>query len=222
MSEKGKQRSLAFPLATALLLRFDLLLSRALLSTALMNPPPPRSIELARVRLRPATVADADAIFEYGSDPIVARYTDWTCLTQVEPLIESLQRRESTWGQDQDYSWVMATLTEDRAIGGVRCHISGNAAEIGFLLNRRFWGQGYAGEAAGAVMDWLFSLPEIDRVWATCDPENAASIRVLEKLGLEREQVLRQAIVRPQISPEPRDAYLYVRHRGQPRGKRSD
>ena len=56
--------------------------------------------------------------------------------------------------------------------------------------------------------------------WATCDTENSASARVLEKLGFEREQILLKAIVRPQISPEPRDAYLYARwkHNAQPDG----
>jgi len=174
-----------------------------------MNSSPPKQFELPRIRLRPATVADAEAIFEYGSDPIVAHYTDWACRTTIEPLIESIQAREATWGNDQDYSWTLATLAEDRAIGGVRCKLSGKSAEIGFLLNRRFWGQGYAVEAARAVMDWMFSVAEIERVWATCDTENAASIRALEKLGFEREQILLKAIVRPQISPEPRDAYLY-------------
>ena len=179
-----------------------------------MTPAPPRWIELPRIRLRPATVADAEAIFEYGSDPIVARYADWPCRTSIEPLIASLQAREAAWGTNGESSWIMATLTEDRAIGGVRCQITGNAAEIGFLLHRRFWGQGYAGEAAGAVIAWLFSVPEIEKLWATCDTENAASIRALEKLGFEREQVRPKAIVRPQISPEPRDAYVYVRHKG--------
>jgi RimJ/RimL family protein N-acetyltransferase len=82
----------------------------------------------------------------------------------------------------------------------LRCKIEADAAEIGFLLNRRFWGHGYAGEAASAVVDWVFTIPNIYKVWATCDTENAASARVLEKLGFEREKILLKAIVRPQIS----------------------
>jgi len=174
---------------------------------------PPKLIELQRFRLRRATVEDAGAIFEYGSDLIVARYADWVCLTSIEPLIASIKARATAWGEGNDYSWIIATLHEDRAIGGVRCKIDGNAAEIGFLLNQRFWGQGCAGEAADAVIAWLFSIPGINRIWATCDTENAPSIRVLEKLGFERERILPKFIVRPQISPEPRDAYLFARHK---------
>ena len=177
-----------------------------------METHPPREFELQRLRLRQATLEDAESIYEYGSDPAVARYADWPCRTSIEPLIKSIKDRASSWGEGGEYSWTIATPSENRAIGGVVCMIDGNAAEIGFLLNQRFWGRGYAGEAAIAVIDWLFSVPKISRMWATCDTENAASIRVLEKLGFEREQTLNRAVVRPQISPEPRDAYLYGNH----------
>lgn len=185
-----------------------------------MNPEPLKRIELQRVRLRQAAIEDAEAIYEYGSDPVVARYTDWVCRTSIEPLVESIRARVGTWGEGDDYSWIIATLDDNRAIGGVRCKIAGDAAEIGFLLNRRFWGHGYAGEAASAVVGWVLTIPRVCRVWATCDTENSASARVLEKLGFEREQILLKAIVRPQISPEPRDAYLYARwrHNAQPDG----
>lgn len=181
-----------------------------------MNPRPPKQIELQRVRLRQVAIEDAESIYEYGSDPLVARYTDWVCRTSMEPLLESIRAREGRWGEGEDYSWIISLLGDHRAIGGVRCKVEADAAEIGFLLNRRFWGHGYAGEAASAVVDWVFTLPKISRVWATCDTENAASVRVLEKLGFAREKILLKAIVRPQISPEPRDAYLYARQRQDP------
>jgi RimJ/RimL family protein N-acetyltransferase len=88
-----------------------------------------------------------------------------------------------------------------------------HAAEFGFLLNRRYWGKGFATEAAQAIIEWLFSIPSIWRVWATCDTENLASARVLEKAGLSREGTLRRWIVRPNISSEPRDAFIYSRVR---------
>jgi RimJ/RimL family protein N-acetyltransferase len=50
-------------------------------------------------------------------------------------------------------------------------------------------------------------------VWATCDVENLASVRVLEKLGLTCEGVLRRYAIRPNLSPTPRDAFVYARIR---------
>jgi ribosomal-protein-alanine N-acetyltransferase len=68
-------------------------------------------------------------------------------------------------------------------------------------------------DAARTIVDWAFSVPSIRRVWATCDTENLASARVIEKVGLTRECTLREAIVRPNISSEPRDAFIYSKVR---------
>ena len=114
------------------------------------------------------------------------------------------------WTSAAEYNWVITLAGEDHAIGGVSCRIVGAAADFGFLLHRPYWGQGLATEAARALLDWLRALPSVSRVWATCDTENLASVRVLEKLGLSREATRPRAIVRPNISSEPRDAYVYV------------
>ena len=80
-------------------------------------------------------------------------------------------------------------------------------------MARRFWRNGYATEAASAVVEWIFSVRSVWWLAATCDVENLASARVLEKAGLTREATLRRAIVRPNLSPEPRDAFLYSKVR---------
>jgi RimJ/RimL family protein N-acetyltransferase len=53
----------------------------------------------------------------------------------------------------------------------------------------------------------------VHRVWATCDVDNPRSARVLEKAGLSREAVLRAWGVRPNVSPEPRDMFMYAKVR---------
>jgi RimJ/RimL family protein N-acetyltransferase len=78
------------------------------------------------------------------------------------------------------------------------------------VLNRKYWGQGFATEAARALVTWLSGLGPIRRVWATCDAENIASVRVLEKVGLSQEAVLRRWAVRPNIGPERRDTLLFA------------
>jgi RimJ/RimL family protein N-acetyltransferase len=77
-------------------------------------------------------------------------------------------------------------------MGGVACSIEGHRAEMGYLVHRELWGRGYATEAAGAVYEWLRSVPTVIRIQATCDIDNVGSVRVLEKIGLERECILRQ------------------------------
>jgi len=170
---------------------------------------PPEEFILEHVRLRRPRPSDAEAVFEYGSDPKVAFYADWPIRTSMDGLAESLSERAKLWEAGSQFSWVITLLAEDRAIGRVTTNIHDQSADIGYLLNRRYWGNGYAAEATRPVIDWLLSLPSITKVWATCDTENIASIRVLEKLGFSRESRMLHSIVRPQISKKPRDAYLY-------------
>ena len=173
----------------------------------IMNPP--ETIELERIRLRRPALTDADAIFEYGSDPEVAHYADWPIRTSIDQIVESLRGRRALWESGAEFYWVITLPEEDRAIGGISCHIIQDSAEVGFLLNRRYWGNGLATDAARAIVEWALSIPSIRRVWATCDTENLASARVLEKAGLSRQGTLRRWVVRPNISSQPRDAFMY-------------
>src|SRR5690606_30857576 len=125
-----------------------------------------------------------------------------------------LQDRAARWTSGAEYYWVITERDRDRAIGGISCRITGDAAEVGFLVHRQFWGRGIATEACTAVVAWLWSVPTARRVWATCDAENLASARVLEKVGLRHERTLPRATVRPNLSPEPRDTLMYAKERG--------
>ena len=173
-----------------------------------MNPP--ETFVLPRLRLRRPVPTDAEAIFEYGSDPAVAHYMDWPVCTHLGQIVESLRRRAIYWESGEEYYWVITLREQDRAIGGISCYVRQDAAEIGFLLNRHYWRHGYTTEAAQAVVGWLLSDPAIREVWATCDSENRASARVLEKAGLSRQGLLEHGILRPNISNQPRPAYRYA------------
>lgn len=84
-------------------------------------------------------------------------------------------------------------------------------AEVGYVLARRYWGHGLMTEAARVVVDWVISQPEIHRAWATVDLENPASQRVLEKVGMVREGVLRHWMVFPNLGFVPRDVWSFAR-----------
>ncbi|HEY3517915.1 MAG TPA: GNAT family N-acetyltransferase [Gammaproteobacteria bacterium] len=174
---------------------------------------PPEVMDLQRLRLRRPRLSDAPAIFEYASDPEVARYTDWPISASIESVTERLRLREAEWSSGEEFHWVVTLPPEDRAIGAIACTIAGHTAEFGFLLARGFWRNGYATEAARAIVAWVFSVPSVWRLAATCDIDNRASARVLEKTGLTREGILRRAIIRPNLSGEPRDALLYSKVR---------
>jgi RimJ/RimL family protein N-acetyltransferase len=67
-------------------------------------------------------------------------------------------------------------------------------AEIGYSLSSRHWGRGLMTEAAKAVMDWAFQAHGLNRMFASCDPRNVGSWRVMEKLGMKKEGVLRSHV----------------------------
>jgi [ribosomal protein S5]-alanine N-acetyltransferase len=81
---------------------------------------------------------------------------------------------------------------DDRAIGTCASHEKrqGKVTEIGYALGRSHWGHGYAREAVSAVIDRLFDEGQ-RRVFADTDPQNSASIALLETLGFTREARLR-------------------------------
>jgi RimJ/RimL family protein N-acetyltransferase len=73
-------------------------------------------------------------------------------------------------------------------------NIEKNEGYIGYCLNRQFWGQGYATETARALLEFGFNKLNLHRIFATCDPANAASRHVLDKIGLTYEGHFRENV----------------------------
>ena len=171
----------------------------------------PESFATSRLLLRRSRDSDAAALFAYGSDPEVARYADWPQLASLDDAQRAVERAAGRWASGEEYAWRLTVPPDDTPVGGVACSLDGHRAELGFLVHRRLWGRGYATAAAQAVFRWIASLPHVHRIQATCDIENSASARVLEKLGMRRECVLRRWAVRPNLPGKPvRDALLFA------------
>jgi RimJ/RimL family protein N-acetyltransferase len=105
----------------------------------------------------------------------------------------------------------MMTLKENgQVIGMLDPRIEGPKVGIGYIAARAHWGRGYVPEATRAIIDWAFRQSSIYRVYATTDVENSASRRVLEKVGMQCEGILRKFILHPNLSEIPRDSYMYA------------
>ena len=174
-----------------------------------MHGPPP-SIETARLRLRPPTLDDAEAIFaEYAQDKAVARYLTWRPNRQIQTVKEYLQEMVDAIQGGSRYCWAITLKESDRPVGMIEARLDGHGVNLGYVLAKRRWGRGYMPEALQPVVDWLLRQDEIHRVWAVCDVENRASARVLEKIGMQREGRLRRWLIHPNISDLPRDCFCY-------------
>jgi ribosomal-protein-alanine N-acetyltransferase len=174
---------------------------------------PPLLIETPRLRLRRPLPSDAAAVFDYASDPEVVHFMDWPRSETVEAVAAYLESSGAAWQSGEEWYWVVTLLGADGAIGGAALRIRGDSADFGYVLARAYWRRGLGTELALAMVSLALSVPDINRVWATCDAENLASARVLEKSGLILERVLRSFSIRPNISEHPRDALIYSRVR---------
>lgn len=137
----------------------------------------------------------------------------WRTHTDIQEAIQFIETCSTWWDSGEEFCWLITIKPNDRAIGAVGCRPQGDEAGFGYVLNRGAWGNGYATEASRTVVAWAQRLPGIQRVYATCDAENRASVRVLEKMGLSLERVLRKNMIRPNLSQKPRDTCVYVKLR---------
>ncbi|WP_240700237.1 GNAT family N-acetyltransferase [Sphingomonas gei] len=152
-----------------------------------MTPRETPVLETARLRLRPGTPADAEALHPAFADPEMMRWWSNPPHHSVEQTRADLAQRAPEWRR-----WIITLKEDGRAIGFVAVgeKRQGNVSEIGYLLRREYWGTGIAAEAATRVIDQLFAEGQ-RRVFADTDPDNVASRRLLERLGFKLEGVLR-------------------------------
>jgi [ribosomal protein S5]-alanine N-acetyltransferase len=142
----------------------------------------------ARLAMRAQRTEDAEALHEAFRDEGLMRYWSSAPHVTVEESAAYLGERvdSADWR-----GWSITVTGDDRAIGtlGASTRRAG-VAEIGYLLVRSAWGKGYAKEAVTGLIDRLFAEGH-RRVFADTDPDNAASIGLLESLGFQREGLLR-------------------------------
>ncbi len=150
-----------------------------------------------RLVLRRFTSTDASTLAAYRSMPEVARFQGWDAPYPVERA-EAFVAWLSEHHPDEPGEWYQVAIAEredpGRLIGD--CGIRPRADEpsivdIGFTLDPTVRGRGYATEAVGEVVRYLFEDRRKHKVCADCDARNEASWRLLERLGLRREGTLR-------------------------------
>lgn len=172
---------------------------------------PPELIHTERLVLRPPRVSDADLIFHaYAQDAEVTRYLVWRPHETVRETENFLTTCVASWRNGDRFSWVITLRKSVELIGMVEIRIDGFKADVGYVVARPLWGKGTAAEGLLPVVEWAQAQESIYRVWALCDVENMASARVLEKVGMTREGILRRNLLHPNSSDEPRDCYCYA------------
>jgi ribosomal-protein-alanine N-acetyltransferase len=153
-------------------------------------------LQTERLTLRDFKEDDWIEVQRYAADPEVVRYMEWgpNSEAQTREFIERIRAQQ----QDEprhDFELAVTLRADGRLIGGCGFHVSNphdREGWIGYVFSRDNWGQGYATEAARALLAVGFGQCDLHRIFATCDPRNIASARVLEKIGMRHEGHLRE------------------------------
>jgi [ribosomal protein S5]-alanine N-acetyltransferase len=171
---------------------------------------PPELLETPRLLLRLPAMEDAEGIFQkYARDPEVTRYLIWLPHETSQVTRDFIRRCMRCWQDGAAFPWVVARREDQELVGMLELRIDRFRADLGYVIARPYWGNGFATEITKSVVAWALAQENIYRIWATCDTENLASARVLEKAGLQKEGIMRRYIIHPNISNEPRDSYCY-------------
>jgi [ribosomal protein S5]-alanine N-acetyltransferase len=142
----------------------------------------PVLLTTSRLLLRPYRLSDIDAFFAYRNDPEWARYTSGTIRSRGEAESSVRMALAAHW-----CSWPTWAITvDDEMVGSVNLKIADPMAdgEISYSLARALWGRGIATEAASAVVGWGFTVRNLRSIWASTNPRNTASVRVMERLWM--------------------------------------
>ncbi|MBO4493836.1 MAG: GNAT family N-acetyltransferase [Ruminococcus sp.] len=143
-------------------------------------------IETARLLIRPFRLSDAEDAFEWRSDPEVNRFMPYPCDTDIV----SLRQRIEEWIAEKD-KFALELRETGKVIGDISLEWNekDKAYEIGYNINRSFWGRGYATEAVHGLLDWATVELEAHDFTAFYAKDNGASGRVLEKCGFRQEYI---------------------------------
>jgi RimJ/RimL family protein N-acetyltransferase len=154
-------------------------------------------LETARLRLRPFTLGDAADVQRLAGDRAVAENT----LTVPHPYPDGaaeawIGTHAEGWAAGRLVVYAVAEASAGALVGAVGLALTPAhaGAELGYWIGREAWGRGYATEAAGALCGHAFAALGVHRIQARHFVRNPASGRVMQKLGMRHEGVLRGAV----------------------------
>ncbi len=152
------------------------------------------TIYLDRLTLREPRYSDVTDVFAFCSDPASSKYADWhphSDKNETRSYISWLKKRNENYA----YTWVIELESQKKVVGTISIvgmDYSRRIATVGYTLNRDYQHQGLATEALKGVIRYLFEELFVERVQAKVIPQNEASIKLLERVGMKCEGLLRR------------------------------
>lgn len=167
------------------------------------------TIETERVRLRHLEESDTDSLFEIFSNEEAMRFWSWVPYKERAQAETLLAEIHENFQQKSHFQWGIALRSDDKVIGTTtlfRFDEQSRRAELGYILNRRFWGKGFVSEALSALFDFAFEKFDLNRLEAEIEPRNTASVKTVERLGFQKEGYMRERWI---VDGEVQDTLFY-------------
>jgi len=144
-------------------------------------------IETERLVLRKISLEDKEELFRLHSNPEVQKYTGEPVVKSVEEIEEAIRTRIIDYEKYGFGRWATILKKEKQFVGwaGLAYLPEFDEIDLGYRFLPEYWGSGIATEAAHAILAYGFDQLELKRIIAIAMKENRASIRVMEKIGME-------------------------------------
>lgn len=174
-------------------------------------------LETERLYLRRFKVSDAKMAFNnWCHDDEVTKYVTWPTHQRVEVTEEVLKSWEASYKFLDTYQWAIVDKKTDEVIGSISLfqfhrRLRRVYCEMGYCLSRQYWNQGLTTEAAQAVLDFAFKQIGVDGVVAKYDVRNLASGRVMQKIGMKQDKLVRRAVLNGRNEWVDCDTYMILK-----------
>lgn len=153
-------------------------------------------LETERFILREVRMEDCKDIYDIYCDEEAVRFQGITNMTSIEQAKRSVNFFLNGFVDKKFVKWGIARKEDNKIIGIITLHhidAWSFRAEIGYMLNRKFWRKHVMSEVAEKVIEYAFKEVELNRIEAHAHPDNIASIKLCEKLGFQREGLKKQS-----------------------------
>lgn len=155
-------------------------------------------LESNKLLFRKASISDSKDMFNnWANDKEVTKYLRWDAYEKEEDTIKFLNYLENSYKEDNFYNWMVIPKDEGvpiGTIGAVDIDVNNNTVEIGHCYGRSFWNKGYGTETLTRIIKFFFEEVEVETIYAYYVDGNSASGKVLEKVGMKYEGILRKRV----------------------------
>lgn len=147
-------------------------------------------LKTERLILRPLNIADLDTAHAYAADVETTAYMMWLPNNTIEETVRFLTKVTNEWDKENPNFYEFAIVLDAQHIGAISVSLNGDRTEgeLGWILNKQYWGKGYAVEAAIAIRDFAIDQLKVIKLTANCDYRNINSFKLMEKIGLVLEK----------------------------------